>query len=516
MLGSNKLGKVQSKCELIVKCNYFLMIFLMIILMIFIELILIVILITNLAAPRFIRKAEDEQVIEKRVSRLEVEVDGFPKPVIKWYKDGKEIVSDDRVQANDVKGGVYQLLIKNSRKDDTGIYTCRAENEIGKIECSAELAIEMAPQFTKKLEKLDAVEQCTAEWYFSLIGTPKPTLEITKDNQIIDLSASSDLYKIEEIENKLYCLKFTSITKKDSGTWKINAVNSAGQAATISKLETSPLVPPILIRGLTNTSLPQDVDNKIEVLVNGTPFPKSAWYKDGQKIDFEKQQNKYKLEVDKENGSIRLVIINSQVETDTGLYKVVLSNQGGEINTEGTYTVKGFPPKFVEKPEKSSVLQNTKAVFAASADGDPMPMITWSKNGVNLEESSDMDIYYDESIDTHFLEIFEAKSKDAGQYKCTASNIFGTETVTVILNVTQNREEIVEGQEDIRVKLRSRPARKIVAEESGPDWGKLKKAKPLPPKEQEQREGYKLRHVEKEKKVVEEVKKYKELEVGQF
>ena len=50
-----------------------------------------------------------------------------------WYKDGKEIVSDDRVQANDVKGGVYQLLIKNSRKDDTGIYTCRAENEIGKI-----------------------------------------------------------------------------------------------------------------------------------------------------------------------------------------------------------------------------------------------------------------------------------------------------------------------------------------------------------------------------------------------
>ena len=145
-----------------------------------------------------------------------------------------------------------------------------------------------------------------------------------------------------------------------------------------------------------------------------------------------------------------------------------------------------------------------------------MPMITWSKNGVNLEESSDIDIYYDESIDTHFLEIFEAKSKDAGQYKCTASNIFGTETVTVILNVTQNREEIVEGQEDIRVKLRSRPARKIVAEESGPDWGKLKKAKPLPPKEQEQREGYKLKHFEKEKKVVEEVKKYKELEVGKF
>ena len=61
-------------------------------------------------------------------------------------------------------GGVYQLTIKNSNLNDTGTYICRAANEIGKTECSAELSIEKAPEFTKKLEKLVAAEQCEAEW----------------------------------------------------------------------------------------------------------------------------------------------------------------------------------------------------------------------------------------------------------------------------------------------------------------------------------------------------------------
>ena len=294
------------------------------------------------AAPRFKRTAKDTEVIEKRNTRLEVEIQGFPKPVVTWYKDGQEIQIVDRIQANDAKGGVYQLVIKNSRKEDTGKYTCKAVNEIGQAECSAELDIESAPNFLQKLERLDAVEDCEAEWHFQLAGLPKPDIEITRDNQLFDLAKNSDLYALEELDNKMYCIRFRKVSKKDAGTWRVSASNTVGRATTLNKLETRPLVPPVLIRGLADSRLPQDVDNKIEILLNGVPFPKCVWFKDGNQIDFTTQAEKYKQEIDPENGLIRLVILDCQTEVDSGVYKAIISSPGGECTTEGTYTVKGF------------------------------------------------------------------------------------------------------------------------------------------------------------------------------
>jgi len=449
ILVTNKLGKCQSRTDLVIKC-----------------------------APVFLKKARDEQVIEKRVSRLEVEIEAFPKPSVTWYKDGKEINNNDHIKGVDAKGGFYQLVINNSSKDDTGVYTCKAVNEIGEAECSAELAIESAPNFVKKLERLGAVEQCEAEWYFGLSGLPKPEIEITKDNQVIDLAANANLYKLEELEPKLYCLKFMCINKNDVGTWRINASNSVGKATTLNKLDTMPLAAPVFVRGLTNTQLAEHVDNKIEALVSGCPFPKHAWYKNGQQIEVATNPQKYKEEVDRENGAIRLVIHKCEPETDTAMYKLTISSPGGEASSEGKYTVKGFAPKFVEKPIKQHVLQGCKASFAASADGDPMPIIKWTKNGIEVEEVEDViEIYYDDNVDTHFLEFSETTSKHAGTYKCTASNLFGSETVQCVLVVSKNRDEVPEVMETVTLRSRA----------------------PRPKKEEEKREGYKLKHWEDEK-----------------
>jgi hypothetical protein len=146
-----------------------------------------------------------------------------------------------------------------------------------------------------------------------------------------------------------------------------------------------------------------------------------------------------------------------------------------------------------------------------------MPMIKWVKNGVILKGSEEMDVYYDETNDTHFLEIFEAKSKDAGQYKCIASNIFGSETVPVILNVTLNKEEVVV-IEDIKVKLKSRPPRPkvFVEEESGPDWSTMSLKRAGPSRkiaEEDEWELPKLKHWEIEKKTEEMPEKKEETSV---
>lgn len=476
VVGANKAGKITCKTELVVQI-----------------------------APKFLRKIVDTQVVEKKITKLEAEIQGIPKPQIIWYKNDEAIKTDERIVSHDAKGGVYQLLIKNSRKDDTGVYVCKAVNEIGEAECKANLVIEMMPQFLKKLEKLEAVESCEAVWTFQLIGIPKPNIQFTRNNQTIDLEKDKELYTLEESEDYFYHLKFTKVSPKDVGNWTCSATNTAGKASCIGRLETLPLAPPKFIKELNDCRLPHDVDNKLEVKISGLPFPKSEWFKDDQKIDFESQANKYKCEVDSYNGIVKLVVYNCQTDLDTGNYKVRIYNPGGESSSEGRVTFKGRAPKFIEKPEKVYALSNKTATFAAMVDGDPRPSVSWTKGKIQIIESDEIKIYYDDQLDVNFMEIVTSKTKDAGTYQVTASNEFGSVTEPVTLIITQNEDDVV----DYKNMLKNRNYKKTGAAEEDADFGKLRKAGVREKPAEEDPEKIKLRKVEKEKKPTEEIKKEK-------
>ena len=61
---------------------------------------------------------------------------GFPQPVITWYKNGHQI-DDQRKQFNK-----KDLEIRDIQFDDRGIYTCIAENLLGRIELSVNVTVE--------------------------------------------------------------------------------------------------------------------------------------------------------------------------------------------------------------------------------------------------------------------------------------------------------------------------------------------------------------------------------------
>jgi hypothetical protein len=136
---------------------------------------------------------------------LEAEVQVIPKPDIEWYKNGVKIENDERYQIHDAKGGVYQLLIKILKKEDSGIYICKAFNEIGEVECKAQLSTEMAPQFLKKLEKLEAVEECETDWFFQVSGIPRPKITFNKNNQTIewDSEQNKKFYELKSLDDNV-------------------------------------------------------------------------------------------------------------------------------------------------------------------------------------------------------------------------------------------------------------------------------------------------------------------------
>jgi len=70
-------------------------------------------------------------------------VDGKPSPEIKWFKDWHPIVESSRVKLIHEDAGTCALIISNPMSSDTGLYSCTATNQAGKVSSSATLTVEV-------------------------------------------------------------------------------------------------------------------------------------------------------------------------------------------------------------------------------------------------------------------------------------------------------------------------------------------------------------------------------------
>ena len=74
-------------------------------------------------------------VKEKQNVTLPCKATGFPPPVITWYKDG-HVIKEERKHFKK-----RDLEIKTILYKDQGIYTCRAENLLGRVQLSVNVTV---------------------------------------------------------------------------------------------------------------------------------------------------------------------------------------------------------------------------------------------------------------------------------------------------------------------------------------------------------------------------------------
>lgn len=60
---------------------------------------------------------------------------------VEWYKNGKTLVSGTRIRST-CDFGLVSLDIVTVRPDDSGIYTCRAVNEVGEAITTCSMKVE--------------------------------------------------------------------------------------------------------------------------------------------------------------------------------------------------------------------------------------------------------------------------------------------------------------------------------------------------------------------------------------
>ena len=83
------------------------------------------------------------------------------------------------------------------------------------------------------------------------------------------------------------------------------------------------------------------------------------------------------------------------------------------------YDVISVPPIIRVNPaRKAGIEAGQNVTLTCIASGDPIPNITWTKDGVSQDHFN---------VSGHKLHLVNLQRKDVGSYRCTASNRYGSD-----------------------------------------------------------------------------------------
>ncbi|XP_060826020.1 obscurin isoform X7 [Bombus pascuorum] len=375
--------------------------------------------------PKLCSEARHSEVSAGGSAMLELQIRGYPKPDIKWSKDGKEIVAGGRYKYLWEDEESMSLVIKNVTAKDAGTYTIRAKNELGEDTTQIELIVKSAPKITKKQADMSVIIDETLTMLVQIEATPAPEVKWYKDGQ--ELREDSRISIIKE-GNETYKLTIRNARLDDAGSYSIVARNEVNQTTEIWKLKV--LSPPKITKGLGE---PQILDQKstltLSVDVDSLMPPNIKWYRDGELLV---EDSRIKMI---QQGKTFILKITGIVSEDAGDYKAEVFSDHGTVTDETVIQVNGLP-RFKTKMYDVTVNEGAKNIeFKVEVGGCPKPSVHWYIGDMEITEKKKDYVRTEEG---NFVKLImsEVKAEMKGTYTCKLKNEFGEvkSSSTLIVN----------------------------------------------------------------------------------
>ena len=330
--------------------------------------------------PEFAKRLVNAQMFEKEDFALEVIVEGWPKPSVRWEFEGEPLVESESV-VRQSQGKVDRVVIKNADLDHEGDYTCLATNDLGSCSCTCELLVEeelpQGPRFTRELVDMEI----------------RPNKEVVLEVEVegdTDVTWLKDGVPLEntskyQMQAKAgWCtLRFTPTGAEDEGEYKCAVVNNDGKDTSVAKLKIA-------------------------------EEPKEGPTK-------ELRQSPTKEFTQPED-----VIEREEIKPNFEFPEIVV-----EVKNE---------PEFVTVPRDLTVEEDERVVIRCSVAGYPVPEVKWY-NEKKEEVPKQGRVRYVSEDGYSSLVIDNAELDDEGNYICVASNPSGEVSKTVELLVDEARED---------------------------------------------------------------------------
>ncbi|KAM6284131.1 roundabout homolog 2 isoform 12-T12 [Spheniscus humboldti] len=361
---------------------------------------------------------------------------GHPEPTIYWKKDKVRI--DDREERISIRGG--KLMISNTRKSDAGMYTCVGTNMVGERDSDpAELTVFERPTFLRRPINQVVLEEEAVDFRCQVQGDPTPTVRWKKD----DADLPRGRYDIKDD----YTLRIKKAMSTDEGTYTCIAENRVGKVEASATLTVR--APPQFVVRPRDQIVAQGRTVTFPCETKGNPQPAVFWQKEGsQNLLFPNQplqpNSRYSV-----SPTGDLTITNIQ-RSDAGYYICQALTVAGSILAKAQLEVTDVltdrpPPIILQGPVNQTLAVDGTALLKCKATGDPLPVISWLKEGFTFLGRDPRTSIQDQGT----LQIKTLRLSDTGTYTCVATSSSGETSWSAVLEVTESGGATVSKNYDI-------------------------------------------------------------------
>uniref|UniRef100_A0A8C5CT37 Peroxidasin n=1 Tax=Gadus morhua TaxID=8049 RepID=A0A8C5CT37_GADMO len=371
----------------------------------------------NCEVPRITSEPRDVDVTSGNTVYFTCRAEGNPKPQIIWLRNNNALNMRDDSRLNLLEDGT--LMIQDTRETDQGVYQCMAKNVAGEVKTSevtlryfgapSRPSFVIQPQNTEVLVGESVTLECSAT------GQPQPRVSWTKGDRTplpsdarINITPSGGLF----IQNTV---------QEDGGQYTCFASNN---------VDTIHAGAHIIVQAVPQfTVTPQDqsaleghtVDFPCQA--SGNPQPVIAWTRGNSPLPQDRRHQVLS------SGTLRVSRVAAH---DEGQYECQAVSPVGTARAAAQLSIQQrVTPVFTNAPRDLTVESGQDAQIPCSAQGQPQPVLTWNKDGVQVTESGKFHISPD-----GFLEVKDVGTADAGRYECVARNPIGYQAVSMVLSVT--------------------------------------------------------------------------------
>ncbi|XP_011878155.1 PREDICTED: muscle M-line assembly protein unc-89 isoform X5 [Vollenhovia emeryi] len=390
--------------------------------------------------PKLQTESKQTEVSAGGSAMLDLQVKGYPKPDIKWTKDGQEIIAGGRIKYLWEDEESLSLVIKQVTAKDAGVYTIKAKNDLGEDSTQIELIVKSAPKVTKKQSDMIILIEETGTMTVQVEATPAPEVTWYKDGQLIE---ESERIKIVKEGSDTYKLVIKNAKLTDAGSYSIVARNDVNQTTEIWKVGIR--CPPKIKKGLGEPRVINEGDTLnllIEVESDGEPTVN--WYKDGQLLTASDRTKMTK------NGNNYILTVGGAKVEDAAVYKAEVINKHGTISDETRVRVRGIPRFKTKLCDISANEGELNVEFIVEVEGFPKPSVHWFLGDVEITEKRTEYTRVEEG-DNYKLIIKEVKTELKGTYTCKVQNEYGENSSSSNLTVN-TRPKLLKKLADQRLK----------------------------------------------------------------
>ncbi|XP_023675521.1 immunoglobulin superfamily DCC subclass member 3 isoform X1 [Paramormyrops kingsleyae] len=374
----------------------------------------------------FTLEPSDIIAVQEQPLMLPCQVDGIPPITTLWRRNGRWL-TEDQNYAMFTNGSLLIGHFQKTRSDDSsdeGDYECVAQNSYGLV-VSRKARVQAATmaEFHVQPQSVHAEEAGVARFQCQIHGLPEPVISWEKDNQPVD--TDNERYTLLPTG----VLQITGLRPEDSGLFCCVAHNSAGvkrstmASLTVSGSQSSVYKEPTILVGPENLTLTVHQTAILECVATGYPRPIVSWSRlDGRPIGVEGIQVL---------GTGNLMISDVRVQ-HSGIYVCAANKPGTRVRrtAQGRLVVQA-PAEFIQPPQSIARPVGTTAIFSCLAQGEPLPQLTWLKNGQVLEPGGHVKLRNNNST----LIIYGISQEDEAIYQCIAENNAGSTQASARLTV---------------------------------------------------------------------------------